>query len=144
MYLVWPLPQSRSRFHFVFHARLQTFFNGSPNCSFALYPKQQVMAEEKKHARYFCWPRIIASFISQALRFQCGRTLGEKLTFGSDPMTHTCSISTFPKSHFTSSTPHPGGFCHELTHFGSCYLHKLQNHIGKWLGKKRYISGISG
>ncbi len=42
------------------------------------------------------------------------------------------SISTFPKSHFTSSPPlllfkikpHTGGFCHELPHWGHCYLHE--------------------
>lgn len=56
---------------------------------FCIIPKAASDGGEKKHTRYFCWPRIIVSFISPALRFQCGKTLEEKLTFGSDPMTRT-------------------------------------------------------
>lgn len=92
--------------------------------------------EEERNAHYICWPRIIATFISQALKFQCGRTLGEKLTFGSDPMTQLFPLPLFylylPQISFHVFSPlllykikpHTGGFCHELPHWGHCHLHE--------------------
>lgn len=40
--------------------------------------------------------------------------------------------------------PHPGGFCHEHTHWGSCYLHKLQNHMENGWQKKGTFQGFQG
>lgn len=121
-----------SRFHFVFHARLQTFFNASQNCSFALNPKQKVMKKKKKgmlllltqNHRFFYLTSPEVSVWQNSGRKVDIRVRSNPVPSASLlPLPSPSLISRLLPLLLFKIKPHTGDFGNELPHWGHCYLH---------------------